>query len=394
MDPDTSTSTNSPHASKRPRTEDKDGTEPVVVLHSPDLWLSDGAIILRTSQRVKGSTGVTQTLYKVHKSTLAMHASFFRDLFDGPQTALETASEQYEGLPMMDMPDDAQDVDDFLKALYFPDHIHRHGRHSSGAPFWSTFPGMYRGTLRLAKKYDAPKIRQVIVDAVKKEWPTELRYWDKRQSVAQEDKVSILKSKLKHRVVYPEPAHTIRLAAEHGIPEVLPTAYYDLARVYEFNRTTDIHHHNANIRILCADELFKLITGMAALRNHIHKALVHTVNGCPDLDSCSFGQYSSTDSNSDDESEGYSQCTEPLLSWWRKQFEHLVKSGDPLGYLKTAGELVMCDGSLVNLVSSDAVCVGCRECVQGLIADKRDKLWKELPNLFNLRDRVDANWGS
>ncbi|KAI0308795.1 hypothetical protein OF83DRAFT_1022986, partial [Amylostereum chailletii] len=173
-------------------------------------------------------------LYKVHKSILAMHSSFFRDLFDGPQVALEAASEQYKGLPVMDMPDKAQDVKDFLK------YIHRHGLNTSGAPFWSDFPRMYLGTLRLAKKYDAPKIQQVIVDVIKKEWPTNLRYWDERQRLADEDRDSAERADIEIHVVYPEPAYTIRAAMDYGIPEVLPVAYYDLFRVYEFNETEDL----------------------------------------------------------------------------------------------------------------------------------------------------------
>ena len=50
-----------------------------------------------------------------------MNSVFFRDLFDVPSSTLfEAASAKYAGLPVMDMQDDPQDLEDFLRALYVP----------------------------------------------------------------------------------------------------------------------------------------------------------------------------------------------------------------------------------------------------------------------------------
>ncbi|SRR6266404_7314985 len=105
-------------ASKRPRIfKDNSGVEKETY-ESPDLWFPDGNIILRTvfSENV-------YTVYKVHKSILASHSNVFYDLFDGPQTAFDNASEQYDGLPVMDLPDPPSQFNDFLKALYFPESV-------------------------------------------------------------------------------------------------------------------------------------------------------------------------------------------------------------------------------------------------------------------------------
>jgi hypothetical protein len=38
-----------------------------------------------------------------------------------PQTAFDTASDYYEGLPVIELPDPPSQCNDFLKALYFPE---------------------------------------------------------------------------------------------------------------------------------------------------------------------------------------------------------------------------------------------------------------------------------
>ena len=89
-----------------------------VTYRSPDLWLQDGTIVLRAV------SPHTHTLYKVHKSVLALHSSVFRDIFSGPQAAFDAGSEWYDGVPLMEMPDPPEDVDSFLKALYFSEYVY------------------------------------------------------------------------------------------------------------------------------------------------------------------------------------------------------------------------------------------------------------------------------
>ncbi|KAI0314498.1 hypothetical protein OF83DRAFT_443312 [Amylostereum chailletii] len=137
---------------------------------SAQLWFTDGNIILRT---VSNATTPQRTVYKVHKSVLALHATFFRDLFDGPQAAFVTGSESYEDLPLMDMPDSQMDVESFLKALYFPEYTRRH----YASPRLKSLPEGYAGILRMATKYDAENLRETVVAAFKKLWPSKLTEW-------------------------------------------------------------------------------------------------------------------------------------------------------------------------------------------------------------------------
>lgn len=103
-------------STKRPRIYKNKSGDEIETYESPDLWFDDGNIIIRTVLNENRA----YTVYKVHKSILALHSTVFSDLFDGPQSAFGVASDQYDGLPVIELPDLPSEVNDFLKALYFP----------------------------------------------------------------------------------------------------------------------------------------------------------------------------------------------------------------------------------------------------------------------------------
>ena len=103
-------------SSKRPRVHRTKSGDEVETHESLDLWFDDGNIIIRTVL----SDNRTYIAYKVHKSILVTHSNVFRDLFDGPQVAFDVASDRYDGLPVIQLPDPPSEVNSFLKALYSP----------------------------------------------------------------------------------------------------------------------------------------------------------------------------------------------------------------------------------------------------------------------------------
>jgi hypothetical protein len=111
-----SSPTDSSLSAKRPRIHKSNAGDQVETYECDDLWFHDGNIIIRTilSDKVYAAC-------KVHKSILASHSNFFHDLFDGPQTAFEVASERYDSVPVIDLPDSPSEVNSLLKALYFPE---------------------------------------------------------------------------------------------------------------------------------------------------------------------------------------------------------------------------------------------------------------------------------
>ena len=79
-------------------------------------WLDDGNVIL----------AVNDTLFRVHKSLLARHSTFFDGLFKVPTPYLqageaEESPDHYEGLPIVKMVDDeVEGVEQVLRLLYDP----------------------------------------------------------------------------------------------------------------------------------------------------------------------------------------------------------------------------------------------------------------------------------
>ena len=55
-------------------------------------------------------------MYRVHKTTLAHYSPVFADMFALPTTADQ--NETFEGLPVVHLHDDCEDVERFLTALY------------------------------------------------------------------------------------------------------------------------------------------------------------------------------------------------------------------------------------------------------------------------------------
>jgi hypothetical protein len=104
-------------STKRPRIHRTKSGDAIETYESPDLWFDDGNIIIRTVLHEKR----VYTAYKVHKSILVSHSTVFHDLFDGPQAAFDIASDRYDGLPVIQLPDSPTEVNDFLKALYYPE---------------------------------------------------------------------------------------------------------------------------------------------------------------------------------------------------------------------------------------------------------------------------------
>ncbi|KAI0315096.1 hypothetical protein OF83DRAFT_1133649 [Amylostereum chailletii] len=351
----------SPPPSKRHRAASTDENLPLTVKRSSDLWLSDGTIILRTSDHASN----VQTLFRVHKSTLALHSTFFRDLFDGPQTAFDTASERYDDLPVMDMADDPKDVDDFLKAMYFPRYTSRHLGSTLQDLDKSAFPGMYGGILRLCQKYDAPDIRGLVVDAIRKEWPENLSIWDLRRQeldIARDGVEGNELAAITPKDVYPSPAQAIRLAMDFDIPEILPVAFYDLACHFMASPRESGHNSVTLLAPLSSNELQKLIVGMSALRDNLQN--ITSMN------------------------DGHDSCQELIKDWWATMHTQLYTDPD---YIRLLFERASGIGSHVGLRN---VCSHCAGRLSTSLASKAVNTWAELPWFFDLKGIVGDHWGT
>ncbi|KAH8826436.1 hypothetical protein DL96DRAFT_1282792 [Flagelloscypha sp. PMI_526] len=120
-----------------------------------DLWFSDGNIVIKTGNR----------LFKVHRGVLAYHSTFFADLQSLPPSEDQ---ELFEGCPVVEMPDDADAIEYFLRAIINPDFF-------LPPPASSQYP-IVAGILRIAHKYNSPVFKQ-----------RALRHLSARMSISRKD---------------------------------------------------------------------------------------------------------------------------------------------------------------------------------------------------------------
>lgn len=104
---------------KRAREDDGDAgaTEPQTV-RSLDFYFNDGTIVLRTFTKQNNS----YKLFRVHQSLLSLHCTAFRDMFGvGDAVHFDSASEKCDGVPVVHLHDEADALEDFLRAVHHPE---------------------------------------------------------------------------------------------------------------------------------------------------------------------------------------------------------------------------------------------------------------------------------
>ena len=76
-------------------------------VRDPLLWFYDGSVVLKADD----------TLFRVYSGLLAQLSPVFRDMFAFPQPCAGD-DETYEGCPVVHMPDAADELQPFLRAMH------------------------------------------------------------------------------------------------------------------------------------------------------------------------------------------------------------------------------------------------------------------------------------
>ena len=88
---------------------------PKVIKHA-GLWFADGNIVLQTTSPSEDEIH----LFRCHKSVLSKHSVVFADMFELGGYVCVRRSEEYDGVPVISIPDSSADVDALLGMLYDP----------------------------------------------------------------------------------------------------------------------------------------------------------------------------------------------------------------------------------------------------------------------------------
>ncbi|KAL1742990.1 hypothetical protein HDZ31DRAFT_75156 [Schizophyllum fasciatum] len=118
-----------------------------------DLWFPDGNVIIRAGDR----------LCRVYKGFLASQSTVLADMFSIPQP---DAMETYDGIPVLMLPDPAEEVLHWLKSMLFPKYFETY-------PERIPFPKLL-AVLRLSHKYDVQYLRQRALYSLSTELPVSL----------------------------------------------------------------------------------------------------------------------------------------------------------------------------------------------------------------------------
>ncbi|KAI0060251.1 hypothetical protein BV25DRAFT_1807603 [Artomyces pyxidatus] len=187
--------------------------EPPQLTRHPDLWFSDGSVVLHAED----------TLFRVHMSQLSRRSVIFHDMFSLPQPdacapRAIIADETYDGCPLVRLHDSADDVASLLTALY--------DGPSFGCNDLDDFVTV-AGILRLSTKYVMDSLRAKALAHLSLAWPSTLKGWDAREDRA---RAFELESSSEGAYLYPSPIAVINLARETNAHSLLASAFYDLSR--------------------------------------------------------------------------------------------------------------------------------------------------------------------
>ncbi|KAI5119036.1 hypothetical protein M0805_001859 [Coniferiporia weirii] len=213
------------------------------IAQHPTLYFADGNIVLSAlstahSGPTSADSNITDAsdpvpmepkslLFRVHKSLLLENSVVFRDMLnlgDAPSGV----NEEHDGAPVVQMPDSAEEVEDLLKTFYRP---------------WEIWPQKYhpdtclllKNVLAMAIKYQFADIRKRIVAHVETDWPKTLEEWDWFENY-----VESIPPFQRYKYTNPEPAATAVLAWRFGIHRILPAVFYELSRISPCDDWDDI----------------------------------------------------------------------------------------------------------------------------------------------------------
>ncbi|KAI0749140.1 hypothetical protein BC629DRAFT_1598923 [Irpex lacteus] len=192
--------------------------------HHPSLYLPDGDVVISTpSKSLDGSLQI----FRLHRAVLEEHSEVLAHVL---LTLAGDNQEQYDGVLLFRLSDDADDLGVLFGAMYDIRSLQLTPRHPD------TPLRLYSPT-KLATKYKATSVLTAITTRIEQDWPHTLADWLARQE-EKKDVQAILhpygyvdpkKAKPLEEYSFPEPASAIRFAMEFDYPGILPAAFYELA---------------------------------------------------------------------------------------------------------------------------------------------------------------------
>ncbi|KAJ7272519.1 hypothetical protein C8J57DRAFT_281722 [Mycena rebaudengoi] len=191
------------------------------------LWFEDCGLIIQAEA----------TLFRVSRDILAARSAVFRDMLSIPTPA---DAEMMFGCPFVRLPDSAEDVSYFLKALFDYEFF-------NPFPASTTFP-ILAGVLRMSHKYEVEALRRRALVHLSSAHPTKLEDYhsvDKLRSWPYDDSETI---------------PIILLAQQVSAEWIIPTAMYRLCAAFdEAAILRGYIYHGSQVKLSESDQLSAFI---------------------------------------------------------------------------------------------------------------------------------------
>ncbi|KAJ7174912.1 hypothetical protein C8R46DRAFT_1347907 [Mycena filopes] len=186
----------------RPRTMEPE-TEPTPLVRIPELWFADGGLVVKAQH----------TLFRVSRGILVLRSPIFADMFSMPQPS---NAETIDGCPVVQLPDLAEDVNVFFKAMFDSSFFEPY-------PAQTTFKTI-AGVLRLSTKYEVDYLRRRALVHFCSRFPTTLAHWDLKREMKYP---AVPSWELSYEI--DDAVALIALARQARARWILPCAFYELA---------------------------------------------------------------------------------------------------------------------------------------------------------------------
>ncbi|KAI0045721.1 hypothetical protein FA95DRAFT_1560919 [Auriscalpium vulgare] len=355
-------------------------TEPPTLVRHPDLWFTDGSVVLQAESM----------LFRVHMSQLSRRSVIFHDMFSLPQPEVVTthatrAPETYDGCPLLLLYDTSDDLANLLIAIY--------DGPTFGKNDYEDF-AVVSGILRLSTKYVMDSLRSKALEHLSEAWPATLPGWDAREDRARSYEYECPTD---NSYLYPSPIAVINLAREINAPALFISAFYDLSRytyaqIFELSDDASARFRPASLPTgprlppamlaLSTGDMQRLALGKEAASLAVN-AVIHGMGRGPHAHarkgSFSLYPHAAAPPNA-------AVCTTPGAC--RRDFAELVAlatqhyvcdrergCADPL---YVAEEL----GALKSAELSE--CRACARALEVWAAKERERMWKMIPLWFRL----------
>ncbi|KAJ6507287.1 hypothetical protein C8R47DRAFT_88791 [Mycena vitilis] len=170
-----------------------------------EFWFHDGSIVIL----------VGALMFRVHQTVLSAHSEVFAGLFTVPQPPPATkGQEMIEGCHVVQLHDEAQDFVDLLKGIYHPSHFDTLPDELADVLSWIS------GMLRLSTKYMIVSLRQRCISILKARFPATFADYN-----------TMISSPHRKHYKSDDVMRTVLLAQECNVREILPYAFYCVARM-------------------------------------------------------------------------------------------------------------------------------------------------------------------